>query len=61
MKPLSFFFDNIDQRILRGTTEIRVTVANYDKLHNLQSKAYTFEAMPKIHVASESLCVSCEG
>ena len=60
MKPLSFFFDNIDQRILRGTTEIKVTVANYDKLHALQSKAYTFEAIPKIHVASESMCLACE-
>ena len=61
MKPLSFFFDHIDQRILRGTTEIKVTVANYNKLFDMQDKAYTFEAIPKIHVASESVCESCEG
>ena len=61
MKPLSFFFDHIDQHILRGTTEIKVTVANYNKLFDMQDKTYTFEAKPKIHVASESLCVSCEG
>ena len=61
MKPLPFFFDHIDQHILRGTTEIKVTVANYSKLFDMQDKAYMFEAKPKIHVASESLCVSCEG
>ena len=50
MKPLSFFFDHIDQHILRGTTEIKVTVANYNKLFDMQDKAYTFEVKPKIHV-----------
>jgi len=47
---------------LRGTTGVPVTVANYDKLFELQGNDYTFNEGPKavIHVA-QNVCFSCEG
>lgn len=60
MHPISFFFDRIGQDILRGTTIVRVTDQNYQKLYELQSEKYTFEAI--IHDNEPlNVCLSCEG
>jgi len=56
----AWFFDQIGKVILRGTTGVPVTVANYDKLFELQGNDYTFNEGPKavIHF-SDSVCESC--
>jgi len=37
MQPLSFFKDRIGEEILRGTTVVKVTELNFEKLFKLQN------------------------